>query len=483
MRPLSMRLRLPSPFRLSSSSRRQAHNRRSCSIDHAELPPELWLEIISILPMATILALTFTCRSLRGLAQPFIFQRISFRLSPEKTYMERLSQRLFFIRSPSIAYHIEECSITIPRRTKGVNVTLERAIDTVFDAIVGFPNLVKLAFSGLDLTQKRLQDLTLLSMSIIELNSCVVYDSDEGSVPVKTLICNFNPSSVEPNAPLVQNLSPFLDRSYIQSIAAGPVSAECILTVLSNSSSPYSCLTSLTIPVDTMTFARTLRALSLCPQLCHLSLPFGNEPPARYLTSLPPALLPNLRSFDGPHQYAAILSSTSSFPFPGHSRPIHTITLRPFSNTTFLTLPAPLLRSVATLSALDLHSLDILAITILPSLLPLLCTATPALKHLAINAHPDFYARCVTLVDAARAISTYGLPAGLVSLRLGVQMRAVEVEKRGGVGAGPGMVWGSARRWCVNLEEVRMWFWTQPRPAWVVCSRVGEMGMTVRVEY
>jgi hypothetical protein len=89
----------------------------------------------------------------------------------------------------------------------------------------------------------------------------------------------------------------------------------------------------------------------------------------------------------------------------------------------------------------------------------------PRLRSFAINAHPEFYARCPMPADIISVIKTHGLPEGLRHMAFGVQIRGNKAKVMQDVLS----IFDVARGACGTLEELRMWYWACPRPVWVWC--------------
>lgn len=268
-------------------------------------PPELWLEIFSFLPVPSVASVALSCRFLGRLAQPFVFQSISFRpcLHNKRTidrYMERLSRRLEFLSSPHIARNVKECSLSLRTELGGIKTTFDDAVDAICDALALFPNLEKLAFDGVQFTAQRLSALRATPSFILELKSCAIID-DNPLTGVKSLVCCDDRATEllgqSPNQPL----SSFLDPLHLQHINIGPANTKDILSAIALSPEPFNALTSLELPVDAMNSDDIIPALEKCPNVRHLSLGYYQTNPGRVVRAIPSSILPKLTSFDGPH--------------------------------------------------------------------------------------------------------------------------------------------------------------------------------------
>jgi hypothetical protein len=377
--------------------------------------------------------------------------------------MEHLSQRVDFLASPKIARNVKECSVSLRTQFGGIKTTFDLAVDAIFDALCLFPNLEKLSFDGIQFTAQRLAALRATPSSILELKFCVIID-DNPLMGVKSLVCCDDRATELLDRAPIQPLSSFLDPLHLQHINVGPANTKDILSAIALSPQPFNALVSLELPVEAMNSPDIFPALEKCPNVRHLCLGYYQQNPGRLVRSIPSLVLPNLTSFDGPHQYAARFAC---------DRSLREVTLRPFDNFSTFCNPGPLCSTLTQLGP-NLRVLDIMAVTDINPILPILQTSFTALTSLTINGHPEFYARCLVPKDVIKTIQTVGLPRTLEHLTLGVQFQGRKTR----ISSDLASMSEAAKNVCDRLVDVKTWYWTHPRPTWVTCdvSSMSEVG-------
>ncbi|KAJ7868806.1 hypothetical protein B0H14DRAFT_2729004 [Mycena olivaceomarginata] len=299
---------------------------RSGSISASQVvlvPPELWLQIFSYLTTSGDLkAVSLTCTCFRQLAQPLLFSKISTHPAPPplalrgiqtSKYRRRTSQRLEFFLSPLIAPAVRECWIH-PPSAEDDDLPTDVLIDAIFDGLRKLPNLKVLGCQSIRLTPKRLAVLHGLALMTVTLESCpsdVVDFTHQPVLPLCSVTFKYHdpPSRDVFLAPL---LSLFLAPRHLQRLSATTPEILLALTLRR----PFARLTHLDLPVDCLspTNADSLvAALSHTPALERITLhtdPDGGGRPYPRAPALPPLLLPHLKAYRGPRNYAALFAGT-----------------------------------------------------------------------------------------------------------------------------------------------------------------------------
>jgi hypothetical protein len=437
------------------------------------IPPELWFKIVSMLTMTDLPAVALTCGSLRWIAQSFMFTKISFRPPARRNslipYLERISTRILFLASPHVINSVVECWVASGKGPNYDGINRNLAFDAIFDAMNVFPSLRHIYLCSVTLTQKHLSILRSLRVCRLELKSCSIRDNQPtlGPVPVTSFICNDSDDCGD-RWRGIGKISTWLDPVKIQHITIGSVYANSLIATLAQSPISFNSLVSLTIPVDIMTSVDSIAGFANCPNLQHLRLKHTSKFPEYFPDTLPPFILPNLTSFDGPHQYCFLFSQNCA---------LHSATLRPLDNFPTTSNSTSLCRTLTRLGP-HLDYLDILAEPEFTPYLSVLRSYCPRLRSFAINAHPEFYARCPIPADIIKVINTHGLPEGLRHIAFGVQMRGNKARIMQDVLS----IFDVARGACETLEELRMWYWACPRPVWVSCRRFPGDSPNIQIE-
>ncbi|KAF9463461.1 hypothetical protein BDZ94DRAFT_1258869 [Collybia nuda] len=460
-----MKLQFPIAFKDNKFSVRRSKSR---SLEDAQqilgnatpFPPELWLEIFPLLPVSSVVSVALSCKFLGRLAQPFVFQRVSFRpcLHNKRTidrYMERLSHRLNFLSSPHIARNVKECSLSLRTELGGIKTTFDDAVDAICDALSLFPNLEKVSFDGVQFTAQRLSALRATPSTILELKSCAIID-DNPLTGVKSLVCCDDLATQLLGQAANQPLSSFLDPIHLQHINVGPANTKDILSAIALSPKAFNALTSLELPVDAMNSEDIIPALEKCPNVRHLALAYYKVNVGRVVRDIPLSILPKLTSFDGPHQYATRFAQ---------GRSLQDVILRPFSNTSIFCKPDAVCSTLIQLGP-NIRILDITAVTDINTVLPVLRASFPLLTSLTINANPELYPRCFIPKDLIKTIQTVGLPSTLEHFSLGVHFKGTKSR----ISHDLASISEAAKAVCDRLTDVKAWYWTHPRPTWVTCD-------------
>lgn len=369
--------------------------------------------------------------------------------------MERLSRRLDFLSLPHIARNVKECSLSLRTELGGIKTTFDDAVDAICDALTLFPNLEKLSFDGVQFTAQRLSALRATPSFILELKSCAIID-DNPLTGVKSLVCCDDRATELLGQAPNQPLSSFLDPLHLQHINIGPANTKDILSAIALSPQPFNALTSLELPIDAMNSDDIIPALEKCPNVRHLSLGYYQTNPGRVVRAIPSSILPKLTSFDGPHQYATRLA---------RGRSLQDVVLRPFNNNSIFCKPDPVCHTLTQLGP-NLRTLDIMAVTDINPVLPVLQTSFPLLTSLTINGNPELYPRCFIPKDFIRTIQTVGLPRTLEHLSLGVHFKGSKSRISNDLAS----ISEAAKAGCDRLADVKAWYWTHPRPTWVTCD-------------
>ncbi|KAJ7480553.1 hypothetical protein FB451DRAFT_1237871 [Mycena latifolia] len=282
------------------------------------VPPELWLKIFSYLSTPwDIKAVTLTCHCFRQLAQPLLFSKISTHPAPPplalrglqtNKYRRRTSQRLEFFLSPLIAPAVRECWID-PPSAEDEDLPTDVLIDAIFDGLRKLPNLRVLGCRSTRLTTKRLAVLQELALTTITLESCLSDLADFTSLPAIPLasVTFKYQDALSQDAVLPPLLSLFLSPRHLQRLVA--TSTE-ILPVITRSR-PFTRLLHLEIPVECLLSELFIPALSQCPTIERITLHTDGEghiPRAGVVAAIPQNLLPNLKFYRGPRNFAALFA-------------------------------------------------------------------------------------------------------------------------------------------------------------------------------
>ncbi|KAF8235334.1 hypothetical protein L208DRAFT_1376547 [Tricholoma matsutake] len=309
----------------------------SHKLQHYEirLPVEIWLEILSQTDKITIRSVTLTCSTLRWIAQPLLFKLLVISLRASPLFLQSIRRdvhsntniraRLSLLGSPHLARAIEELrihqtahaspSLSFDKHQRGHPI-LSQANDLItilFTAVPSLSNLKRLVCHDIVFTSERLQALTHLSqLTHLELHSCCTSCPQSSFpnfslVPLETLIFDYPYSSVD----FFHNprfLCLLLQPSTLKHICTGPAS-DIILALTTTPA--LSTLTTLEIPISTLSSSLILPALASCPSVSNLALHTiagHNCLPQFDMDSLPADVLPLLSSYRGPRIYVPVFA-------------------------------------------------------------------------------------------------------------------------------------------------------------------------------
>ncbi|KAJ7162881.1 hypothetical protein C8R46DRAFT_330383 [Mycena filopes] len=368
---------------------------RSGSVSASQLdrvPPELWIQIFSYLSTPLdVRALSLTCQSFRQLAQPLLFTKISTHPAPgialrglqANKYRRRTSQRLEFFLSPHIAPAVRECWID-PPSPEDDDLPTDVLIDAIFDGLCNLPNLRVLGCRVIRLTSSRLAVLQRLSLTSITLDSCLSDVTDFSglpAIPLSTVTLRY-PNLQPQEYTLSPLLSLFLSPRHLQRLCATPTD---ILPVISGRR--FTRLVQLEAAVECLASDLFIVALSHCPALERITLQLGADGliPRTVTTAIPPSLpdtlLPNLKFYRGPRNFASLFARAAG----GRLQTIE------------LAVPAKAHRLLRTLGALTACPLDYLSFRVegpLPkTLIAEVGALFPALRTLSVNDPPRVHPR------------------------------------------------------------------------------------------
>ncbi|KAJ6483218.1 hypothetical protein C8R45DRAFT_1215104 [Mycena sanguinolenta] len=271
------------------------------------LPLELWLKIFSHIPLYLLPAVVLTCRSFRNLAQPLLFSTIVTHPQPSSSrvprvvqtgakHRRRIAERLEFFFSRPICLTVRECIIAPSTEDD------DDLLDFIFDTLPSLPNLKVLECRMVYLTPQRLEVLQNLCLTTITLELCFGDISDFSvvpSVPLQEVTLRYPDSSAAGKA--TSSCPVFLSPTHLEHLHATSTS---VLSSLVRSP-PLTKLRTLELPFECLSSTEFIPALLRCPAVEHLSLhTTGSIPPTNF-QALPDRVLPLLKSYCGPHHFAA----------------------------------------------------------------------------------------------------------------------------------------------------------------------------------
>ncbi|KAG6855700.1 hypothetical protein H0H87_011891 [Tephrocybe sp. NHM501043] len=142
------------------------------------LPTEIWTEVFQHVPFHDLQSATLTCRGLRSISQPRIFEKVTLQPYFVEHDLERSAlsdmdaakelKKLRFFTSASISAYVRKCSVNARYRDrpKDYEEPDDASIDSIFDAIFQLlPRLSqvqKLEFVGITFTPVAISQLSLL---------------------------------------------------------------------------------------------------------------------------------------------------------------------------------------------------------------------------------------------------------------------------------------------------------------------------------
>ncbi|KAG6830310.1 hypothetical protein H0H87_008533 [Tephrocybe sp. NHM501043] len=386
----------------------------------AILPIELWLEIMTHMPTSSIQAMTYTCSSLRWLAQPLLFKIFTIRVDNlshnsatgrrdfhpasslvrlaafQLPHIAKAMTEIRLIPSTFLEGHDSEQGPQTPQTTKTL------LIDTLFSALPSLVNLQKFVCHDVVFTKHHLSALSRIpQLKELELQSCRTSCNPEdfpnfSSMPLETLVINY-PFRTQSHYRNNRFLALLLQGRKLKRIFAGP--ANEILFAMTETPPPPT-LSILEIPVSCVTSSLFIPALYGCSSVQELSLymPTGDTylPP---LDQLPLDILPNLQSYHGPRTYAPLFTRDRfirdvDFPLPAQ--------------------PTDLCATIGTLTN-GIESLSCRVDNLDGRLLQTIHNNFPSLKHLSISG------AAVDIDRLSSVLSIAKVHRGLTSIQITVQ--------------------------------------------------------------
>ncbi|KAG6828518.1 hypothetical protein H0H92_007736 [Tricholoma furcatifolium] len=364
--------------------------------------------------------MVLTCRSLRGIAQPLLFKTFSIRHDSSPSASLTLASRRDFRSGSSLVRlavlqrsHLTNAITEIrllpsafldvasqgppsPEPTKSL------LVDTLFAALPSLPNLRKFICHDVTFAKHHLLTLSrMASLKELDLQSCrTSCDPEEfpnySATPWEALTFHY-PFQFVNHFRNPRFLSHLLQSRNLRELSVGP--ANEVLSALMDTPPP-STLSILKIPVSCVASPLFVPVLALCTGVQELSLhmAMGDTylPP---LDSIPPEVLPNLRSYDGPRTYAPLFTRDR------------------FITDLNLSLPAQSNDLCATLGSLarGIESLSCKVDDLDATLLQTIHSSFPSLKHLAISGTP------VDIDNLSSVLSRAKGHSGLTSIQIAVQ--------------------------------------------------------------
>ncbi|KAH0588316.1 hypothetical protein H2248_004177 [Termitomyces sp. 'cryptogamus'] len=287
---------------------------------------------MSYMTQSSIYNLTFTCCYLRWLAQPSLFKLFIVRFNyvsipatsgRRDTYPATSLARLSVLRTAHIANSVNEIrllpSTFLYRHDKGL--PSPQLVDTLFSYLPSLVNLRTLVCHDIEFSRHNLLALSRIpQLTNLELQSCRTSCQfedfpDFSSLALETLnfAYPFN-AQVYFNNPLFVSL--LIQPRNLRKISVGP--ATDVLFAMTKTHPPTT-LSVLEIPVSCVQSLLFIPVITSCSSVQKLSLYMttGDSylPPLDYV---PPDILPNLRSYQGPNTYSLWFT---------RDRPIHSIDL------------------------------------------------------------------------------------------------------------------------------------------------------------
>ncbi|KAG6816326.1 hypothetical protein H0H87_006925 [Tephrocybe sp. NHM501043] len=372
------------------------------------LPTELWLQILSLLPLDTVATVTLISRSLRWIAQPLLFKEdlaihpftisIAYRRLQVDSYLARCHDRLDFLSSPRIAPHIVKFSLTpfpaghsLSRNSKP-HIPENEIVDHVFDVLPLFTGLRSLTIHSIKSTPERMTILRSLALDYFELETrgddITWQKMRQGVTPPTPIpaqrVLSFNCDTSPHQVPIPALVSlQFLHPTTLNQINAGPNGTESILVAMSLSSSTFPRLHTLDISARYVSCAEFIPTLHQCPNLITLRIrsSFTDSPVRPHMAPLPPQILPSLSTYHGPPYLAR---------FFANNRDIRDFKLWSSRRPSSVVQPAKLVPILQQLGV-RIEALEIGVTTLPPFLISVIAENMPALKSLAVNAHLASY--------------------------------------------------------------------------------------------
>ncbi|KAF5384425.1 hypothetical protein D9615_003250 [Tricholomella constricta] len=360
------------------------------------LPTELWLDILSLSTRNSIAAISLTCRSLRWIAQPLLFQDLVIRpflksttyRKPRRTlYVARRHKRLDFFSSPRIACHIRSISvIPYPPVARKHNVPNPNVVAQVFSALPLFTNLRSLVLHSILCTSERLTILQNLSLDNFELD---IRRGDIWGVPTRRSTLTPIPAqrvfSFNCNAGPHERLNPslfslqFVHPDTLEEIHSGLDGTEIMLVAMSLSPSAFHSLRTLDISVYFIDSPQFVPAMHQCPHLAtlHLRAPVTPARSLPRMSHIPSDILQALVVYHGPPFLAAFFAQDRAI------RDFKLWTSRDPSSVLCPTELAPILLRLGS----SVETLELGVTELPPFLIETITDSLPNLKSLSVNSH------------------------------------------------------------------------------------------------
>ncbi|KAJ7055827.1 hypothetical protein C8F01DRAFT_447036 [Mycena amicta] len=299
------------------AGRRRGSDPRTVAL--STMPAELWIKVFEHLPSYTLPSVTLTCRTFRALAQPLLFSTISTHPEEPKTglslrvpgqnanakYRKRIGERMAFFFSPQISHAVRVCRIAVPVPEEGAPAPSDELVDHIFAMLPHFPNLRVLECRYIRLTPMRLRVLQGLELRTISFEFCFGNVSDFAAmpaVPLREVTFKYSDASITRDSDRASPCPIFLSPDHLETLHA---TTTLVLHTLARSPQPFSRLRTLELPVESLMSPHFIAALARCPAVENIAFHTTDYLPHVDFTALPEGVLPNLRSYRGPHHFAA----------------------------------------------------------------------------------------------------------------------------------------------------------------------------------
>ncbi|KAF7292646.1 hypothetical protein MIND_01162500 [Mycena indigotica] len=298
--------------KLSPTGRRRRTGSDPRAVVLSTLPAELWIKVFEHIPNYLLLSVTLTCRAFRALAQPLLFASISTHPEERKPspgvlrvagqtarYRKRVNERTAFFFSPQICHAVRVCRISLPLPEDECDG--DDLVDHIFAMLPHLPNLRALECRHIRLTPLRLHVLRRLELPTMSFDLCFGNMADLAgmpSMPLREVTFKYSDASIAGQA------SPcpvFLSPDHLETLHA---TTTRVLDSLASSRVPFTRLRTLELPGECLASRHFIAALARCPEVENIALHATDYLPQANFT-LPDGVLPHLRSYRGPHHFAA----------------------------------------------------------------------------------------------------------------------------------------------------------------------------------
>lgn len=286
---------------------------------HVTLPTEIWHEIMSYTTRSSIQNLTLTCRHFRWLAQPSLFKlfivRFNYSITPifgrRDIHFASSLARLSVLQNVHIARGITEIRLLpttfLDQRQRDQGFPTPQLVDTFFSYLPSLINLRTLVCHDIEFSKLHLGALGRIPrLTELELQSCRTSCHYEDFPSFSSLMLDtlkydypFNAQGYFSNH---RFLSLLIQPGNLRKVSVGPT--KDMLFAMSEIRPPPT-LSVLKIPVSCVESPLFLPVIASCPSVHDLWLHITTG--ETYLPSfdyLPSDILPNLRSYHGPHIYS-----------------------------------------------------------------------------------------------------------------------------------------------------------------------------------